>query len=179
MIFRTLALGSFLLCCCATVQASGPDRIPRIPPVHGTTFANARVDLPEALNGKIAILVVSFNQGSREGVTVWGKKLAADFYDSPTVLYYEMPMLASVPKFMRGFVEGRIKASVSDRGKPHFLPLTEDEAEWRDLTHYSAPDDAYILLVDNQGTVRWQTQGSPTNSTYATLKQQIETLRPR
>ena len=151
---------------------------PRIPAVHGTTFSDAKVDLPEDLNGKVGILVVGFSQGSRDAVTVWGRKLATDYYDSPGVLYYEMPMLASVPRFMRGFVQGRIKASVSDRGKPHFLPLTEDEATWRALTHYSAPDDPYILLVDGKGTIRWQTQGPPSDATYAALKQQVDALRP-
>ena len=150
-----------------------------IPAVHGTTFSNTRVDLPEALHGKVAILVVGFSQGSRDAVTVWGKKLATDYYDSPDILYYEMPMLASVPKFMRGFVEGRIKSAVSDRGKPHFLPITDDEPEWRSLAHYSAPDDPYVLLVDSQGAIRWQTQGTPTDATYATLKQQVEALRTR
>jgi len=177
------ALGVSLLCAglfstAALPQALAADANPRIPSVHGTTFSDAQVDLPEDLHGKVGILVLGFSQGSRDAVTTWGKKLAADFYDSPTVAYYEMPCLASVPKFMRGFVAGRIKASVSDRGKPHFLPLTEDEASWRVLAHYTAPDDPYILLVDGAGTVRWQTHGSPTDATYAALQQQIAALRP-
>jgi hypothetical protein len=174
---RSLAL----LCAgilCAPPPASASDTNPRIPAIHGTTFSDAKVDLPEDLRGKVGVLVLGFSQGSRDGVTVWGKRLAADYYDSPTVAYYEMPCLASVPKFMRGFVEGRIKASVSDRGRPHFLPLTEDEPSWRALAHYTAPDAAYILLVDGTGTVRWQTQGPPTDTTYAALQQQITALRP-
>lgn len=173
------ALGLSLLCAgllSAAAHASAATN-PRIPAIHGTTFSDAKVDLPEDLHGKVGILVLGFSQGSRDGVTVWGKKLAADFYDSPNVAYYEMPCLASVPKFMRGFVAGRIKASVSDRGRPHFLPFTEDEPSWRALAHYSAPDAPYILLVDGAGTVRWQTQGPPTDATYAALKQQIATLR--
>ena len=165
------------LCISASIASASPNP-PRIPSVHGTTFSDARVDLPDALHGKVGILVVGFSQGSRDAVTTWGKKLATDYYDSPDVLYYEMPMLASVPKFLRGFVEGRIRNSVSARGKPHFLPLTNDEAEWRDLTHYSTPDDPYILLVDSQGTIRWQTQGPPADATYATLKQQVAALGP-
>lgn len=172
-----LGLGLF-----ASIASAAPSetRIPavRIPAVHGTTFANAKVDLPDALRGKVGILVVGFSQGSRDAVTTWGKKLASDYYDSPNVLYYEMPMLASVPRFLRGFVEGRIKASVSDRGKPHFLPLTENEGEWRALVHYKNPDDPYLLLVDETGTIRWQTQGPPTDATYAALRQQVESLRP-
>jgi hypothetical protein len=170
-----LALGLSLLTPVVTLAATS-EATPRIPAVHGTTFSDAKVDLPEALHGKLGILVLSFSQGSRDGVTVWGKKLAADFYDSPTVVYYEMPCLASVPKFMRGFVEGRIKASVSDRGRPHFLPILDDEAAWRALVHYGAPDDAYILVVDGAGTVRWQTQGPPTDATYAALRRQLAAI---
>ncbi len=152
----------------------------QIPPVHGTTFTGVPVDLPAALQGKAGIFVVGFSQGSRDAVTVWAKRLAPDFYDSPSVLCYQMPVLASVPKFMRGFVEGRIKSSVSDRGKPHFLPISDHEAEWRQLLHYSDAhaDDAYVIVVDEAGRVRWQTQGPPTEATYAAIKQQVETLRP-
>lgn len=150
----------------------------QIPHLHGTTFADTKVDLPEALHGKVGILVIGFSQESREAVTTWGKKLAADFNESPTVLYYDMPVLASVPKLLRGFVYSRIKASVSERGKPHFLPITEDESSWRILVHYSNPDTPYILLVDEHGTVRWQAQGLPTDATYTTLKRELESLRP-
>jgi len=149
----------------------------KIPKVHGETLAGTPVNLPESLQGKSGILVIGFAQGSREAVTVWGKKLAADYFDSPSVLYYEMPVLASVPKLMRGFVTGRIKAAVSDRGKPHFIPLTEDEPAWRNLVHYQAADDPYVLLVDGTGMVRWQTQGSATDTAYTALKQQVETLQ--
>ena len=172
MRLSAVAVGLSLL----TIAAFADPTQTRIPAVHGTTFSNAHVDLPDALYGKVGILVVGFSQGSRGAVTVWGKKLASDYYDSPNVLYYEMPVLASVPKLLRGFVEGRIKSAVSDRGRPHFLPLTDDEAQWRELTHYSAPDDPYILLVDSLGNVRWQTQGPLTDSIYAVLKQTVESL---
>jgi hypothetical protein len=148
-----------------------------IPPVHGATFSGSPVDLPADLRGKVGVLVIGFSQGSRGDVTVWGKRLAEDYYDSPAVLYYEMPVLASVPKLMRGFVTGRIKAEVSDRGKTHFLPLDDHEPEWRTLTHYAVPDDAYVLLVDSSGVIRWQEHGPATDAAYAALRQQVEALR--
>jgi hypothetical protein len=149
----------------------------RIPEVHGTSFTGAAVNLPEALQGKAGVLVIGFSQGSRDAVTVWGKKLAGDYYDSPAVAYYEMPVLASVPKLMRGFVAGRIKASVSDRGRPHFVPLFDNEDAWRRLVHYTAPDDAYVLIVDGSGAVRWQMQGQATDAAYAVLKLKLEMLQ--
>ncbi len=149
----------------------------QIPAVHGTSFTGVPVNLPQGLAGKVGVLVIGFSQGSRDAVTVWGKRLASDFYDSPTVAYYEMPVLASVPRFMRGFVAGKIKASVSERGKPHFVPLNDHEPEWRSLVHFQAPDDAYLLLVDDHGEVRWRTQGPFTEAGYSALKLQMQKVK--
>ena len=150
----------------------------KIPPVHGRTFSGAPVDLPQASAGKTTVLVIGFSQDSRSAVTAWGKKLAADYYDSPSVLYYEMPMLASVPKFLRGFVAGKIKSSVSERGRVHFIPLEDNEAEWKRISHYEAAGDAYVLVLDQQGSVRWQTHGQATDAAYTGMKQQIEAGKP-
>ncbi len=162
--------------CLVTGSASATET--RIPPVQGSTFTGGKVNLPEDLNGKVGILVLSFSQNSRDAVTDWGKKLANDYYDSPGVLYYEMPVLASVPKMMRGFVTGRIKSSVSERGKAHFLPLMDNEMSWRAVAHYNKPDDAYVVLVDGSGRVRWQAQGPPSDDTYGALKQQVAAIQP-
>jgi hypothetical protein len=174
---RKITISSAILSA-ALLQASSA--LPAtIPSLHGTTFTGESVDLPAALHGKAGILVVGFSQASRNATTAWGKHLAADFYDSSSVTYYEMPVLAAVPRLMRGFVEGRIKADVSDRGKPHFLPITSDESAWRTIVHYSDPDAPYILLIDEHGSVHWQAQGPPTAATYAILKQQLKTILPR
>jgi hypothetical protein len=164
--FAALGIG------CAPAQGQG-----KIPELHGTSFTNQQVNLPQDLQGKAGILVIGFSQGSREAVTAWGKRLAADYSDSPSVKFYELPVLAGVPKFMRGFVAGKIKNSVSDRGRPHFVPITENEAGWRALTHYERGDDACVLVVDGQGMVVWQNQGGFSESSYGAMKERVEKLR--
>ncbi len=145
----------------------------RIPAVKGTTFAGQAVELPKDLQGKAGVLVVGFSQGSRAAVTEWGKRLAVDYYGSPTVAYYEMPVLAGVPRLLRGWVTGKIKDSVSERGKVHFLPVLENEEAWRTAVHYKGSDDAYVLVVDGQGRVRWQTQGGFSEGLYEVVKEQV------
>ncbi len=157
-----------------------PDPPPtQIPIVHGTTLAGDSITLPDALHGKIGILVLGFSQHSRDQVTPWGKRLAADYRTAPDVLYFEMPMLAAVPRLLRSMVVHSLKSSVPERAQPRFLPVTEDEAHWRTLAHYSntSADDAYVLLVDQTGRVLWQTQGAPTDATYTALHHQVEALR--
>jgi hypothetical protein len=152
----------------------------RIPDVHGTSFADQAVNLPTDLQGKAAgVLVLGFSRGSREAVTGWATKIAADYRTSDVVAYYELPVVASVPGFVRGIVLRSIKSSAPERAHKRIVPITTDEAGWRAVVHYSQPDDPYVLVVDGQGNVVWQTQGQPTDAAYAALKQQVEALKAR
>ena len=147
-----------------------------IPEVHTLSFSGDRVDLPEMLQGKIAILVLGFTKGARAQATQWGRRLPTDYFYSPDVLYFEMPILASVPRLLRPAVLRSIKSQVSARSQPHFAPLTADEQRWRSLVHYSTPDDAYVVLVDTHGAVKEQIHGAPTDASYQALKQRVDEL---
>jgi hypothetical protein len=151
----------------------------RIPEVHGTSLSNQAVNLPEALQGRVGVLVLGFSRSSREAVAGWGRRLATDYRESPTVEYFEMPVLASAPGMVRGFIVRSMRSSVPGPMQARFVPIMDNEAAWRTLVHYGPPDDPYLLLVDGQGDVVWQTQGQPTDAAYAVLKQQIEALKAR
>src|ERR1700733_12224043 len=83
------------------LAANDPSMAARIPEVHGTSLSNEAVNLPEVLQGKGGVLVLGFSRSSRDAVAGWGRRLAADYRESPTVVYYEMPVLASAPGMMR------------------------------------------------------------------------------
>jgi hypothetical protein len=152
----------------------------RIPDVHSTSFADQAVNLPADLQGKAAgILVLGFSRGSRDAVTGWATRIAADYRTSDVVAYYELPVVASVPGFVRGIVLRSIKSSSPERAHKRIVPITANETGWRAVVHYSQPDDPYVLVVDGRGNVVWQTQGQPTDAAYAALKQQVEALKAR
>jgi ATP10 protein len=151
----------------------------RIPEVHGTSLSNEAVNLPEALQGKVGVLVLGFSRGSRDPVAGWGKRLVTDYRESTTVAYYQMPVLASAPGMVRGLIVRSMKSSVPQVAQARFVPIMDNEAAWRTLVHYVPPDDPYLLVVDGQGNVVWQTQGQVTDTAYAALKQQVEALKGR
>ncbi|MGI4829713.1 MAG: hypothetical protein ACRYFU_16185, partial [Janthinobacterium lividum] len=102
----------------ALIMASGAaaqGSLQHIPSSRGTLLSGQEVALPEALHGKVGVLVIGFSQASRGEVTDWGRKLGADYFDSPAVAFYELAMLAEVPRFLRGLVTRRIKDQVSER----------------------------------------------------------------
>ncbi len=158
--------------CAAQAQANGP-----IPPLRGTVLTGEKVELPAGLKGKVGVLVVGFSQASRDEATAWGRRLAADYRDSNAVVYYEMPVLESVPKLLRGWVLKKIGDSVPDRAKPRFLPVVDHEKEWKTAAGYKSADDAYVLVVDGSGIVRETFAGAASDDKYAQVKRQVELMQ--
>jgi hypothetical protein len=144
-----------------------------IPMIHGTVLTGSKVDLPQGLSGKEGVLVVGFSQSSRVEVTAWGKRLAAEYKDSPTVVYYEMPVLAGVPKLLRGWVLKKVTEGVPDRAKARCLPVFDHEADWKAASGFTRDEDAYVLLVDGTGKVIWRTEGPVDDQHFAELKRRL------
>lgn len=166
----------FLLIALLAVASPGAAAQSAIPKAQGTTLAGTTVALPDVLKGKVGVLVVGFSHASQGQVAAWGKRLAADYGSAAGVAYYEVPMLAGAPKMVRGMIVKSMGKAVPDAEKPHFLPLMEDEAGWRAVAHYAKPDDAYVLLVDGGGTVKWQTEGDASDAAYGALDRQVGEL---
>jgi hypothetical protein len=151
----------------------------RIPTTHGTLFSGAQATLPDDLRGRVGVLVLGFSKSSGDVSKGWGERLAASYRDSNGVMYYQMPVLEAVPKLIRSMVVKSIKSGVPEAEKSHFLTIFSDEAEWQKIALYSNADDAYVLVIDGDGKVRWQTSGKVTDAGFATLKQQVESLRTK
>ena len=147
----------------------------RIPAAHGATLSGAAVALPDALKGTVGVLVLGFSHGSQEQVANWGRLLAAQYGQSPQVRYFEVPMLAGAPKMLRGMIVKSMGKGVPAMQRSHFLPI-EDDRPWRSIAHYDKADDAYVLVVEGDGVVRWQTQGDATDATWGNLKQRLDQL---
>jgi ATP10 protein len=149
----------------------------RIPTTHGTSFAGTAVNLPGDLRGKVGILVVGFSKSSGDVCKVWGQHLATTYENSHDAMYFQMPELESVPKLVRGMVLRSMKSSVPQWDQSHFMPIFSDEAVWKSVTRFGNPDDAYVLVVDGDGKVLWQTSGTFTDAGFSALKEQVEALR--
>ncbi len=162
-----------------TTFATAQTQSARIPVTHGTSFAGTAVTLPDDLRGKVGVLVIGFSKSSGDVCKGWGQRLAESYRDSHDVMYYQMPELEAVPKLIRGMVAKSIKSGVPEAEQAHYLPMFSDEAEWQKIVHYSNADDAYVLVVDAQGTVRWQTSGKVTDAGFAALKQQVDALQTK
>lgn len=144
----------------------------RIPALFGTTFAGAPISFPDALRGRVSVLVIGFSRESQASAEDWGKRLAATYQKPSGVMYYELPVVADVPSLLRNWVIGRIRHSVSEAARTHFVPVIDGEAAWKLAAGANSGAYACVLVVDKQAAVRWRYQGAVSESAFAELERQ-------
>jgi hypothetical protein len=131
----------------------------KIPLSSGTALDGHAVMLPRDLPGRATILILGFSQHSADATTAWEKPIRSSLASTPAVGYLDMPFLEDAPSFIRPLIVRSIRKQVPEVLHQYFVPLTSGQAAWKQLTGFtpSAADAAYVLLVDRNGQVLWQT----------------------
>ena len=148
-----------------------------IPVTRAESLAGNVVNLPADLKGRPAILVLGFSRKSSAQTKPWGDVIEHDFKSDSQINYYQLPMLEQVPRFIRGIVTDGIRKPLSSEQRTRFIPVFQDEAAWKRLAHFAGADDAYVLLIDGAGHVRWQTAGAFEKATYEDLRGRATALK--
>lgn len=157
--------------------ASQPSNIPT---VQATALDGHTVSLPRDLPAA-TVLILGFGRHSSDATTAWEKPTRAQFSHLPGITFYDMAMLQEVPRFMRGFVIGRVRKAVPDVLQPNFLTLTDHEPEWKQAAGFDPKqeDAAYVMVVDHAGAVRWSTHAPYTPVLFEQLTQATRALAVR
>jgi hypothetical protein len=148
-----------------------------IPSTTGTTLDGKSIVLPRDLAPQATVLILGFTQHSQDATTAWEKAVRASL-STPGTSYFDIPFLEDAPRFVRPMILRAIRKQVPDIVKPRFLPLTTNEAEWKQIADFSdsAPNAAYVLLVDRSGKVRWHTHEPCSPQSLAQLTQAAHSL---
>lgn len=145
-----------------------------IPSFTGPTLANETLHLPPA--GSKTVLVLGFSKKSGGACKPWFDSVASQLKARPQVGYYEMPVLESAPAFIRGMIVHNIRSSLTPDQQKHFAPIMENAQAWKDAVQFSAPDDPYIVIIDEHGRVLWHDSGALSPTKEHGLQQAIANL---
>ncbi len=148
----------------------------QIPRVDEQNLSGHRVQLPQDVSGRIAVLILGFSRASKEPTSAWGKKLQTDLGHTPGFEIYSMPVIEEVPGVIRGMVISGMRRGTPENLRDHFVPVLHNEAEWKKLVGYREPDDAYLVLLNRDGAIAYQTHGPVTEKSYGDLREHIEEL---
>jgi hypothetical protein len=157
--------------CLLLLALSLPASAATLPATTATALDGHTVTLPRDLTAPATILILGFTHASSDPSTAWEKSIHTSLATSPSIAFYDMPVLQDAPAFVRPLILRGIRKQVPDALKPRFLPLTSNEAAWKLFASFSpsAADAAYILLVDRSGSLRWQTHAPLTPTLFNQL----------
>lgn len=136
----------------------------QLPRIEGKNLADQKVVLPEALDGHAAVLVIGFTHASNKEVKPWAAKL------TPLYPTFPIAVLEDVPRLVRGMATHGIKSDTPADQKQRFLLVFSGEKELKAAADFSAPDDAYLIVVDGHGTIRWRFHGALTDRSLEQLQ---------
>jgi hypothetical protein len=144
-----------------------------IPSFAGENLAGESVHLP---TGSKTVLVIGFSKKAGDACKPWFTQVAASLKDKSQVNYYEIPVLASAPGFIRGTIIHSIRKGITPEQQKHFIAVSDHEQEWKTAAKFSGADDAYIIIVDGRGSILWQDSGQWSPAKQSTLQSEIAKL---
>ena len=145
-----------------------------LPQIEGENLMGRKIVLPEAAAGHRAILVIGFSHASQGQTKAWAERLDREFPNPSMVTVYPLAVLEAVPRLIRGMVSHGIKSDTPKEQRDRFLLVYHQEAELKTAAGFTAPDDAYILLLDASGVIRWRFHGPVTDSSVAGIQKEAQ-----
>lgn len=136
----------------------------QFPRTEGENLSGQKMTLPDAAAGHPAVVVIGFTHNSQNQTKAWAGRLQ---HEMPT---YSIAVLEDAPRLVRGMAVHGMKGGVPEDQRDHFLVIYHNEKELKQAAGFDRPDDAYVLLLDQDGTIQWRFHGPVTDGAVEELK---------
>ena len=144
----------------------------KFPEIQAETLSGKHVALPADVGGRPTLFVIGFTRGSKDQTGYWAKKIAGD-----AVNFYSVAVLEEVPRLVRPAITHAMKSDIPKEKRDRFLVVYSGEKELKEAAGFEAPDDAYLILVDPGGEVRWRFHGPFSHTVLKEVRTQADAMR--
>ena len=151
---------------CLTYPVCGQQGFPQI---AGETLAGKKVELPGAFSAQTVVVIIGFTHGSQKQTKEWGQRLKGQED------VWSVAVLEDAPRLVRGMAVHGIKSGTPKEEYDRFVVVVKGEKELKEAARFEKPDDAYLMVVDGKGAIRWQFHGPVTDAAV----QEVQGQAPR
>ena len=150
----------------ATLRAAAGQESLRVgdplPALNGQFLTGRDAVLPQAASGKVALVAIGFTYQSRFPVEAWAEWYRTAIGSRTDVMFFEVPMIGGAAKLGRWFIDRGMRNGTPPELHDHVITVYGGTDEWKQRLVYSAAheNDAYLIVVDREGIVRWIHHGA-------------------
>jgi len=147
-----------------------------MPALKGEFLTGRQALLPDVAAGRVALLALGFTYDSRFAVEAWIGRFRRDFGDKPQVTFYEVPMIGGMARLGKWFINSGMRRGTPKKDHENVITVYGGTDPWKQRLGFQEPDAAYLILLDQQGVVRWRHNGVFDEETYAALSKSAADL---
>jgi hypothetical protein len=148
----------------------------RMPPLKGDLLTGKPGVLPDLAAGQTTLVILGFSYDSRVQVEAWAEKFKARYGAARDVTLFEVPMMGSGARLGRWFIDRGMRKNTPQELHGRVMTVYGGNDDWKARVGFSAPDDAYLVLIDRQGIVRWVAHGAVSDARLQELSAAVDSL---
>ena len=134
----------------------------RMPELKGQTLTARTALLPRTSAGRVTLVAMGFTYKSRFPVEAWAGWYRTTIDPATRVTFFEVPMIGGMATLGRWFINRGMRSGTPAELHDHVITVYGDTGDWKQRLSYSTghEDDAYLIVFDTQGVVRWLHHGA-------------------
>lgn len=150
-----------------------------LPELKGEYLTGKQAILPSAAKGSIALLALGFTYDSRLAVEAWVKRYRAQFPDKARTTFFEIPMIGGMARLGKWFIDSGMRRGTPKPDHENVVTVYGGVDAWKQRVGFKDEKDAYLILLDGEGRVRWRHNGAFDEAAFAALVEQVKALASR
>ena len=133
-----------------------------LPTLEGQFLTGRPAALPQASAGKVTLIAMGFTYASHVPVEAWGGWYRTAIGSRADVTFFEVPMIGGLATLGRWFIDRGMREGTPVELHGHVITVYRGTGDWKRRLSYTSDhkDDAYLIILDNGGVVRWLHHGA-------------------
>lgn len=165
-----LPLCALLLSLAHALQVGETQKPAVFPPTTSYSLDKAKVNLPADLEGRLNLLLISFEPEQQNEVDSWSPTAQALQHTNFDFRWYRMPVSSHENFVFRWWENSSMRSDETDPETWHWIvPLYVNKDEFRRSLQIPNEHAVVALLTDKQGHVLWRASGALTPEKRSSL----------
>ncbi len=129
------------------------------PITHAETLSGAKIDFPEAIQGKAVVCVFAFSHEAGGKIRPWTDALSKDQVIPVGTELWSVADVEGAPSIVRGMIRSSFRKSTPQSLWEHTLVMTSNSKVWQRALHVTHDKVPMVVLFDASGHVTWIHEG--------------------